>query len=163
MDPVLFRTTLPDLVVRILDLIPGAYIMGGAIISSILGEPRNDIDLFFPHHQTDYVLEILDQNPEVRSVDYTMCRSRHIGKVTLEGVEVDLISYGFKFYPFINVDFYARMIRFDGKRFIMDRSEVLDDIEHKILRKNSLYYCKSEKALERTIEKYSKRGWTLTE
>jgi len=145
------ESILPEKYLRVIRDVNSSYILGGAISSIISDSPINDIDIFFHEDDRIKVEEILDFKFENC---YVSDGSRRYAPKTIhltkhfDDVYIDFVQYTDDFSPAKDVDFYCRMVSFDGKEIKCPSFMCIDDILRKKLTFNfdhpagrELNYC----------------------
>ena len=180
--------SLPIIIQAILSDFTKSYILGGFGISHLRGETPKDIDLFVPHVIACEVLERLSGHLILPFRIYDIIDSCHVGKILIEGIEIDLVSFGPEFNPKTHSDFHCRMVQFTKESFVFPTlcsrqdirdgklrynneykllTRIVDLVHDTLLQRNkgdsmiSGYECSTLTTLTMNVEKYKSRGWVV--
>lgn len=183
---------IPASVQKALVEVDSAFVMGGFITSCIHDEPFSDIDIFCHHNDVPRFISLLGvEESQIQMVckDYPgLAASSHVLKTIVDGIPIDLVGYSNVYNPSEKVDFYSRMICYDGHGLWADDSISYYDAQNKILRFNPYYgismkhyfrvldvvygracecgdcmewYSPRQITMIRNIRKYLERGYTI--
>lgn len=184
---------IPANVQKALVEVDSAFVMGGFITSCIHDEPFSDIDIFCHYNDISRFTSLLGvKDDEITTIckDYPgQDHTRHVLKTVVDGVPIDLVSYSNVYNPSYKVDFYSRMIWYDGHSVYADDNISFYDAYNKVLRFNpnygmtmneyfrvldivygracecedcmTMYYSSRQITMIRNIRKYRDRGYVI--
>lgn len=134
---------IPAKVQKSLVEVDSAFVMGGFITSCMHDEPFSDIDIFCHYNDIPRFISLLGvKDEEITTIckDYpSLNHTSHVLKTAVDGVLIDVVSYSSVYNPSYKVDFYSRMLCYDGHGVYADDDISFYDAYHKVLRFNPNY------------------------